>query len=234
LTEGERRRRPRPIGVLVLALIALVGLGVIASLSLDKGDTDPIEIKGASEVQTLLGGIHQLDARLGDEDAPVTVEVFNDLQCIPCAEFQLEVIDPLIEQKVRAGEVKLEYRHFSTSDRATGLADIGAVAAAEQEHEWQFIELFFRNQEEAQRRGVTDEFLEQVAKGIIEFNVEQWQRDLDVPAVEETLDTDSLQAAERKLPAEPAVVVTGPRADRELIESPSLAEIERAIDEVSG
>jgi protein-disulfide isomerase len=222
------------IGVIVLALIALVGLGVIASLSLDEGDTDPIEIEGSGEVQELLGGIRQLDERLGHPDAPVTVQVFNDLQCTDCVDFQLKTIDPLIRDEVRSGEAKLEYHHYSMTERATGLASFGAVAAAKQDDEWQFIELFFRNQDEAaEHGGVTEEFLDRVAAGILEFNVEQWQRDFDEPEVQETLDADNLLAAELELPTEPAVVVEGPRGNRTLVETPTLAEIREAIAAVA-
>jgi protein-disulfide isomerase len=233
LTDGERRR-PRLVGVIVLALIALVGLGVIASLSLDEGDTDPIEIEGSGEVQELLGGIRQLDARLGHPDAAVTVQVFNDLQCTDCVAFQLDTIDPLIRDEVRSGDVKLVYHHYSMTERATGLASFGAVAAAQQDDEWQFIELFFRNQDEAaEHGGATREFLDRVAAGILEFNVEQWQRDFEDAEVQQTLDEDNILAAELKLPTEPAVVVSGPSGSRTLIETPTLDQIREAIEAVN-
>jgi protein-disulfide isomerase len=223
--------------VIVLALIALVGLGVVASLSLDEGDTDPIEIEGSGDVQQLLGGIRQLDARLGHPDAPVTVQVFNDMQCTDCVDFQLGVVDPLIREEVRAEDVKLVYHHYSMTERATGLASYGAVAAAQQDDEWQFIELFFRNQDEAAKHsGRTEdfeEFLDRVAAGILEFNVEQWQRDFEDDEVQETLDDDNVLAAELELPTEPAAVVSGPRGSRTLIETPTLEEIREAIEAVA-
>jgi len=228
---GERRR-PRKLGVAILAFIGLVLLFVIASLSLDKGDTDPIRITGVSEVQKLVSGIHQDDRTLGDGDAPVTVQVFNDLQCPHCADWQFDNIDPLIEDEVRQGKLKLEFHHFSTGARNTGLAAYGAAAAGEQDYQWQFIELFFRNQDEAKEKGVTDDFLEQVAGGILEFNVEQWQQDFDDPEVQDEVNSDADLVAELKLPAEPAVIVKGPTQDRTLIEAPSLADIRDAVDEV--
>ena len=231
MSEQTPRRRPRAVGVAVIAVAALVGLGVVASLSLDEGDTDPIEIDDAGAVRRLVGGIPQLKERLGANDAPVTIEVFDDLQCERCADYQLEVIEPLIERQVRPGRVKLLYRHYSMSERETGLASFGAVASGEQGHQWQFIELFFHNQDEAARRGVSEEFLDRIAGAILEFDVEQWQQDLDDPAVEEILESDNRLAAERRLPAEPAVVVHGPRSSRELIDSPSLEQIEGAIAE---
>ena len=221
------------IGVVVLAFCALVLLFVIASLSLDEGEEDQIEVEGAGAVQRLLGGIQQDGAALGPPDAPVTVEVFNDVQCEPCADYQLEVIEPLIAGPVReSGDARLEFHHFPMSRANFGLAAFGAVAAGLQDYQWQFIELFFRNQEEAEGGVVTQELLDQVANGILNFNVEQWQRDMDEDAVREALEEDDTLAAELKLPAEPAIVVSGPGGTRELIESPSLEEINAAIAQV--
>ena len=232
MTDPAPRYRPRKVGVAIIAVIALILLFVIASLSLDEGETDPIEITGAGEVQELVSGIRQDERRLGNDSAPVTVQVFNDLQCLPCGDYQLENIDPLISEEVRAGDVKLEFHHFSTGARNTGLAAYGAVAAGLQGHQWQFIELFFRNQEEGEAEGVTDEFLERIANGIVEFNVEQWQRDFDEPEVQEQVEADAELVADLRLPAEPAVVVVGPDQSLTLTESPTVAEIRAAIEQV--
>jgi protein-disulfide isomerase len=226
------RQRPRWLGVAIIAVIALILLFVIASLSLDEGEIDPIEITGVSEVQKLVGGIQQDERVLGDDDAPVTVQVFNDLQCLPCGDYQLEDIDPLIEDEVRGGDVKLEFHHFSTGARNTGVAAYAAVAAGLQDYQWQYIELFFRNQEEGEAEGVTEEFLEEVASRIVAFNVEQWQRDFDEPEVQEQVEADAELVAELRLPAEPAVIVIGPGGSRTLEESPPVAEIREAIGQV--
>ena len=232
MSEARQGRRPRIAGVVVLVLAALVLLFVIASLSLDEGDEETVEITGADEVQRQVGGIPQDGAILGSSDAPVTAQVFSDLQCVPCADYQRETITPLIEGPVRDGDLKLEFHHFQMTPSGFANASFGAVAAAEQDDEWQFIQLFFINQDEAPRRGATDEFLNQIANAILNFNVEQWQRDRDDPEVTETLDADDELAAEHRFPAEPAVVVEGPRGSRELTESPPVAQIEAAIAEV--
>jgi protein-disulfide isomerase len=233
VSDPGTRRRPRLIGVLVLAGIALALLAFIASLSLDEGDTDPIQIDDAGDVRKLVGGIPQLDDRLGEDDAPVEIEVFNDLQCTDCARWQQTVIEPLIGDEVRGGEVKLLFRHWSMTERPSGVASYGAVAAGLQGQQWQFIELFFRNQDEAIRFGVTQQVLDEIAKGVLNLNVEQWQRDFEQSEVGEKLDADDLEAVQRRIPTEPAVVVTGPGGSRELAETPSLAEVRDAVDDVS-
>jgi hypothetical protein len=128
--------------VVVLVLAALLLIFVIASLSLDEGDEEPVEITGADEVQRQLGGIPQDGAVLGSSEASVTVQVFSDLQCVPCADYQRETITPLIEGPVRDGDLKLEFHHFQMAQSGFANASFGAVAAAEQDDEWQFIQLF--------------------------------------------------------------------------------------------
>jgi protein-disulfide isomerase len=231
LSETRQGGGPRTVGVVVLVLAALLLLFVIASLSLDEGDEEAVEITGADEVQRQLGGIPQDGALLGSSDAPVTALLFSDLQCVPCADYQRETITPLIEGPVRDGELRLEFHHFPMRQSGFANAAYGAVAAAEQDDEWQFIQLFFINQDEA-TGGATDDFLNQIANAILNFNVEQWQRDSDDPEVKETLAADDELSASHGFPQEPAVVVEGPGGTRVLIESPAPEEIDAAVAQV--
>jgi protein-disulfide isomerase len=232
--EGSRRR-PRLVGVVVLALvIGLLGFAIV-SISVGTGNEGQVKITGAEETQSLLGGIQQDGSRLGPEDAAVTVQVFNDLQCDPCSEWNRDVMMPLIQGPVRDGEIQMIYHHFPMTQSGFGLASYGAVAAAKQDDEWQFIELFFTNQEEAKKHGATQDFLNNVARAILNFNVEQWQNDLkDRSDLEETLREDDELSADRSFPTGPAVVVEGPNGTRQLDQSPSLAEVQGTIAEVSG
>ena len=235
VNEDQPRKRPRLIGLLVLALcVGLLGFAIV-SLSVGSGGQDDIRITGAEEVQSLVGGIPQDGPRLGSSDAPVTIQVFNDLSCDPCSDWNQDVIVPLIQGPVRGGDVQLIYHNFPMTESGFFLGAYGAVAAAKQDYEWQFIQLFFKNQDEAKRRGADQEFLDNIARGVgvTNFNVEQWQRDMKDDDIQTTLDADEKLTAERRLPAEPAVVVGGPNGTEELIQSPSLADVEAAIPEVS-
>ena len=235
VNEDQPRRRPRLIGLLVLALcVGLLGFAIV-SLSVGSGGEDDIRITGAEEVQSLVGGIPQDGPRLGSADAPVTVQVFNDLSCDPCSDWNQDVIVPLIRGPVRSGDIKLVYHNFPMTESGFFLGAYAAVAAAKQDYEWQFIQLFFKNQDEAERRGADQEFLDNIARGVgvTNFNVEQWQRDMKDDDIQATLEADEKITAERRLPAEPAVVVGGPNGTKELIQSPSLEDVQSAINEVS-
>jgi protein-disulfide isomerase len=233
VSDEPPRRRPRLVGLIVLALIVgLLGFAIV-SISVGTGGEDQIRITGAEETQSMLGGIQQDGARLGPGDAPVTIQVFNDLQCDPCSDWNREVIIPLIRGPVRAGQIQLIYHHFPMTESGYGLAGYGAVAAAKQDDEWQFVELFFLNQEEAKKRGATQNFLDNVSRAILNFNVEQWQSDMKDSDVQQTLEEDDKLSADRQLPVGPAVVVGGPNGTRQLTQSPSLSEVQEAIAAVS-
>jgi protein-disulfide isomerase len=235
VNEDQPRRRPRLIGLLVLALcVGLLGFAIVSLSVGSGGEDDEIRITGAEEVQSLVGGIPQDGARLGSSDAPVTIQVFNDLSCDPCSDWNQEVIVPLIQGPVRNGDVQLVYHNFPMTESGFFLGAYGAVAAAKQDYEWQFIQLFFLNQDEAERRGADQEFLDNIARGVgvVNFNVEQWQRDMKDDDIQATLDADEKISAERRLPVGPAVVVGGPNGTKQLEESPSPADVQAAITEV--
>jgi len=236
VSEEAPRRRPRLVGLIALALvIGLIGFAIV-SISIGTGteDAGDIQITGAAEVQSLLGGIQQDGARLGSPDAPVTVQVFNDLQCDPCSDWNREVVVPLIGGPVRDGDLQLIYHNFPMTESGFFLGAYAAVAAAKQDYEWQFVELFFANQDAAKKHGADQEFLNNIARGVgvVNFNVEQWQRDMNDDDITTTLEDDEKITAERRLPVGPAVVVGGPNGTQQLEESPSLAEVEAAIAEV--
>jgi protein-disulfide isomerase len=236
LNEEAPRRRPRVIGLIVLALVVgLIGFAIV-SISIGTGTEEEgdVQITGATEIQSLLGGIEQDGPRLGSPDAPVTVQVFNDLQCDPCSDWNREVIVPLIAGSVRDGDLQMIYHNFPMTESGFFLGAYAAAAAAKQDYEWQFVQLFFRNQEIAKKQGADQEFLDSIARGVgvVNFNVEQWQRDMNDSDITTTLEDDEQITAERRLPVGPAVVVGGPNGTRQLEESPSLAEVQAAIAQV--
>lgn len=217
-------------------LILVIGAAVVASLiSISVGDDGPTrsDVGGVNDVQRIFGGISQEDAYLGSDDAGTTVTVFNDLQCTDCVGFELETIDPLVEQYARGDDVRFEFRHFSLAPNDTTLAAIAAEAAGLQSRQWQYLDTFLRNQDLAIRRGVDEDVLREIAAAVPELELEQWEDDYNSAEAEELVRADSMIAVELELPAEPAVIVSGPGGQRELIDTPTLAEIDAAIAETS-
>jgi protein-disulfide isomerase len=227
------RRPPRRRLPVILAL-AGVGLAVtvaIVFIAVGEGGRR-IEITGATETQRLLGGILQDGNELGSPDAPVTISYFTDLQCEPCADYHFATIPPLIEDLVRGGDAKLELRHFSTAENETSIAAYAATSAGLQERQWQYAHLFFHNLQEAVDERITEDLLRGVAGAVLELDDSDWEEGIDSQEVRSRVEADAARALELLLPAEPAMLVEGPRGSRELTPSPTLEAIEAAVAEV--
>lgn len=217
-----------------LGLLAAIIVGAIISLSVGTGGPQAIQITGSDEVQQLLGGVRQDGRGLGDPGAPVSVTVFNDLQCAPCAGYEIDTIDPLIARYARGSSVRFEFRHRSFGGAETTLAATAAAAAADQDREWQYLDLFFRNQAIIRSSRVTDAFLTDIANALPEFESGPWQDAQGSQATAAAVDEDAKLGDSLHLPFNaPSVVVAGPGGQKPLTDSPSADAIQAAITAVS-
>jgi protein-disulfide isomerase len=231
-------RRGRPWVVLALAL-ALGALGyALVGISTRQAGRDFVQVHGISTAQELFGGVPQEGARLGSSDAPVSIQVFNDLQCGDCRPDFLATIPGLVERYARAGGVKLLMRHYSVAENPLELGFFGAEAAARQGYGWQYTYLFFVNQAEAERFGIDDDFMASLAGSIGELDVPEWQESLDREGVSggamaKRLEVDEELGTKLGIRTGVAMVLSGPGGTRTLQDGPSLGQAERAIEAVS-
>ncbi len=239
-SEVAAKPLPRRGRIWVAALLALglAGLGyTIVTLSTQKADKGIVHVAGISDAQELFGGVPQEGDRLGSNDAPVTIQVFNDLQCSSCRDDFLRTVPGLMEKYVRPGDVKLLYRHYSNSETPQELGFYGAEAAADQGYGWQYIYLFFRTQEEAKRftsERAFSNFAASVAGGVEELDIEEWERDIEENggsdgAIQQRLEGYEELGRNLGIRVGQGMLVTGPNGTKTLQEGPSLAEVEKAI-----
>ncbi len=218
---------------LLLGVGAVGLLAAVVSLSIGEGGPEKIAISGGEQTQQLIAGIPQDGPYLGPSDAPVTITVFSDLQCSSCDDYQLHTVDPLIEQYARSREARLEFRHISLQEAETTEAAYAATAAGEQDRQWQYIDLLFRNQDEAPANIVSDEFLEDIGNAIPDFDLDAWKQARDSSEVADRVETDAALAAELGLRVEgPSVMVSGPGGTEVLQDSPSKEQIDAAVSAV--
>ena len=104
----QQRRRKLIVGVVAAVVLAVVlGVGVWVQSGRDTtGDTPDAVPSGASEDYGIV---------VGDADAPLTLTIYEDLQCPICGNLEAAVGDRLNEA-IDAGEVKVEYRMVSFLD----------------------------------------------------------------------------------------------------------------------
>jgi protein-disulfide isomerase len=230
-----RRGRLWVIAILALSLGALGYL--IVAVSTQKAGTAVVHVAGISDAQRLFGGVPQEGDRLGSSDAPVTIQVFNDLQCAECREDFLGTIPRLTEDYARPGDVQLLYRHYSNGENVQQLGFYGAEAAADQGYGWQYIYLFFRNQAEAGHFGVDQDFLASIAGGVEELNAPEWEADLEDNGdpggiIAKRLDGYEELGSDLGIRVRQAAIVNGPNGTETLQDGAKLGQIEKAIEEV--
>jgi protein-disulfide isomerase len=219
----------------------LLGVGIagvlaaIVSIAIGSGGPKVIKIGGGDEVQELLGGIQQDGAYLGSPDAPVTIGVFTDLQCSTCDTYQLDTVDPLIEEYARSGDARFQLHNYSLGQADVTQSAYAATAAGDQDREWFFAELFFRNQDEAPGGAVTEEFLDDIGNSITDFDLGTWHGDMASQDVKDRVDADQKLAADYGLRIEaPSIIVDGPGGTKVLQDGPTTAQVEAAVDAVGG
>jgi hypothetical protein len=231
-------RRGRLWVILALAL-ALGGLGyALVTIATREAGRDFVQVEGISTAQELFGGVPQEGDRLGSSDAPVSIQVFNDLQCGNCRADFLATIPGLVEKYARPGSVKLLMRHYSVAENPLELGFFGAEAAARQGYGWQYTYLFFLNQAEAERFGIDNDFMASLAGSIGELDVPEWQEALDREggsggAMAKQLEADGELGSRLGIRTGVAMILSGPGGTRTLQDGPSLGQAERAIEAVS-
>jgi protein-disulfide isomerase len=165
--KDRRTRRLRMLGLALAAAVVVVVVAIVISTSggSDKGGKQTGQADGIAEMQKLLNGIPQNGFTLGNPNAKVTLVEFADLRCPFCKEYTDGAFPTLVNDYVRSGKVKIEFRNFAILGPESEKAANAAAAAAKSNKAWNFIDLFYRNQGDEQTPYVTDAFIERIATG---------------------------------------------------------------------
>lgn len=224
------RNRWIPITFLTLGAVGVIAL--VVSISVGEQGRQTIRLEETGEVQELIAGIRQLDSRLGDSDAPVTINLFIDVQCRVCADYAREVVNPVIADYVRTGEAQIILRHRPVGTKPATLGAFGTLAAAEQDRGWQYAEIFMRNLDQVPELGVDEDFLNEVAAVTPKLDTGQWERDVLDEDVRAQAQADDELAAELRIPGDTALVIEGASGSETLERAPPLADVIAAIERV--
>jgi protein-disulfide isomerase len=216
-----------------LAVAAVLVLIVISQSQSSGGDAG--NISDVAEVKQGLGGIPQQGMVLGDPSAKVTLFEFGDLQCPVCKGFSEEILPAVIESKVRSGEAKIDFRNFTIIGPQSTPAGAAAIAAGKQDHGWNFVELFYRNQGTEDSGYATDEFLTAIARCAGVPDVAQWNKDRRSVQVLAEVRATTSEAERLGFTGTPSFAVEGlGAAGKQTLGTPgSSGELESAIENAS-
>jgi protein-disulfide isomerase len=167
-----RRRRLRTLLAVLGAAAVVVVVAILVSGgggSSDSAKSRPGAaqkatgaVPGQKESAAMLAGVPESDIYLGNPAAPVRVVEFADLQCPFCREYTLQVLPRLVQDYVRSGKVRMEFRNLSFLGKDSVTAARAAAAAARQDKLWNFVDVFYYNQGEENSGYVTPAFLDRI------------------------------------------------------------------------
>jgi hypothetical protein len=158
----------------VLAAMALVT--TLALGSRPSGQA-AYEHRVAREVGALLAGIPQQGKTLGRRTAPVTLELFNDLEDPQSRWWFVHALPAIVEEYVRTGAIALRYHSFKTNTywpTAFVKQQTAALAAGAQDRLWNFADVFNQEQGAKYTDYVTESFLNNIARQVPGLNIAQW------------------------------------------------------------
>jgi protein-disulfide isomerase len=149
---------------------------------------------------------------LGPVDAPVTVVEFADFQCPYCGEFFHEVQPTLLNNYVRTGKVRFEWRDFAFLGPESTRAAVAARAAARQGKFWPYHDLLYAEQHEENSGALTTQYLVGAA-GRLGLDTARFQADMSDPSLPGLVAADQKAGTGAGITGTPAVLVNGQLVD---------------------
>jgi len=203
-SRAERRRlerqRKRILNIAIIGGVGLIVAGFFLYLS-----SRPIELV-VPEDRSFPVPVDGLT--VGDPNAPVLVEAFEDFQCPSCLRFT-EDIEPLLFQNyIYTGEARFTFRHNPFIGVESMNAANAAMCASEQGMFWEYHDIIFANQLGENIGAYTEARLRAMAEEI-GLDVGAWQDCYDSEEYQGVIDADLAESRSRGVTGTPTVFVNG-------------------------
>mgnify|MGYP001818160298 CR=1 FL=1 len=133
--------------LLLTSLLVAASFSVAAAQERDDGlEWGPLVTPPPVATPPIWSPTDQVDGfSMGDPDAPVVIEVWEDFQCPYCQRFTYEVEPSLVETYVESGDVRLVFRNLAFLGNESHWAAVASSLAADQDMFWPFHDYLFAN-----------------------------------------------------------------------------------------
>jgi protein-disulfide isomerase len=255
--EGGVARRPRQASPRALALGAaavfavgvLIALGVLLrgssngpsvprllrSLPAVGDATGPLALPGAPDANALFEGIPQNGLVLGSPHAPVELEMFVDVQCPFCRNYETSYLPALVRRYIRPGKVKLYLQPWALIGPQSQTGRLALIAASFQNRAFEFAQVLYDNQGEENTGWLTDERIGQIGASVSGLDLRELFADMRGSGASSIGDAVDALAKRDNVQVTPTVLVglAGEKL-RDIaaspLNSPTLSDTERALD----
>lgn len=166
-------------GLAASLLVAVVAIGTVLLASPNSSRAGQ-DARFDRDVSKLLAGIPQERRTLGSSTAPVTLQVFADLEDDDSQRWVLTLLPAIIREFVRPGILKIEYRSYKTNTihpETFVKQQAAAIAAGAQDKLWNFVDTFYHEQGREYTPYVTEHYIDNIASQVPGLNIAQWHKD---------------------------------------------------------
>ena len=199
----QNRSRLFSIGVVVVGALLLAFFFIYPN------------IKPVGEVVSITPGTYpQADLNtMGDPNAPVKLEMWEDFQCPACKNFSVNVESLLIQNYVATGKVYLIFHHFPFIDNGVASQESDQAAnasmcAAEQGRFWDFKSILFANWNGENAGAYADRRLLAFAESL-ELEMDKFKSCFNSNAHKAQIDKDYSDGIDAGVNSTPSIFVDG-------------------------
>ncbi|MEX1019528.1 MAG: DsbA family protein [Litorilinea sp.] len=207
MSQSIRQRRKSQgtsnIGIWIIGVSAAVVIIVVAAIALSNRQS----VAGIAQPEVPAEWIER--NTLGDPNAPVVIEAWEDFMCPACLQWTNTVKPRLQEEYIETGQVRLVFRNFPLQGfmPASRMAAMASQCAADQDAFWPYHDRLFI----AQSRGQGGFLLENLVEyaGEIGLNSDEMLQCMSTQEYGDHV-TDSInQAVSLGLQATPSILIDG-------------------------
>lgn len=223
----KKQRQQRLTLILGISVVALVVAGFLIYPSLMQARAPVGEIiRITPEARPMVDG-----AAIGDPDAPVRIEVFEDFQCPACRTYSQDIEPRIVENHVATGEVYYVFRQFPFLDDrfSTKESDQSANAsycAADQGRFWDYHDMLFANWKNENQGAYSDNRLVAFAEAL-DLDMNEFNACFNANRHKDKIDQDLADGRRLGVTGTPSILVNGEILTPGFV--PSYEQIQQAV-----
>lgn len=172
--------------VVALAAIAIV-LGVVLSGGHKSANDFPttgscqsaVALTGACDANALFKGIPQNGLVLGKPSAPVEMDLFIDVQCPICKNYEIAYLPTIVQKYVRTGKVQIHLKPWAFIGSQSFTGRLGVFAASYQNKAFEYAKVLYDNQPIGSENSgwLDDTEMEKIASSVNGLDIAKWSTD---------------------------------------------------------
>lgn len=227
LAREKRRQQQRRQRLYIV--LAILGAAIIIAAIVIVPSLLPVgEIKDITPLDRPL-----VDGRaMGNPEAPVLVEVFEDFQCPVCRTYSQEIEPQVVDAYVASGDVYYVFRQYPFLDdgaprKESDQAANASMCAAEQGRFWDYHDMLFTNWEGENQGAFNDRRLVAFAEAL-GLDMQAFNQCFDANTYLDEINSDLQTGQELGVSGTPSVFVNGRILTPGRV--PSFEEIAAAVD----